>query len=110
MFRLFAAATDGLPADARGLLPGLVLGDTSRTLPDLDEAMLATGMTHLSAVSGSNVAIVLAAAWGWPAFSGCGGAGDRHWPLCSSAGSSCSSVRSRAWFGPRRWAAAGCSA
>ena len=60
----FAEATDGLPADARGLLPGLVIGDTSRTPHDLDEAMLVTGMTHLSAVSGSNVAIVLAAALG----------------------------------------------
>jgi competence protein ComEC len=60
----FAAATEGLPADARGLLPGLVIGDTSRTPADLDEAMLVTGMTHLSAVSGSNVAIVLTAALG----------------------------------------------
>jgi competence protein ComEC len=60
----FASATDGLPADARGLLPGLVIGDTARTPPDLDDAMLVTGMTHLSAVSGSNVAIVLGAALG----------------------------------------------
>ena len=60
----FAEATDGLPADARGLLPGLVIGETSRTPQDLQEAMLVTGMTHLSAVSGSNVAIVLAAALG----------------------------------------------
>jgi competence protein ComEC len=60
----FADATDGLPADARGLLPGLVIGDTSRTPAALDDAMLVTGMTHLSAVSGSNVAIVLSAALG----------------------------------------------
>jgi len=46
------------PADARGLLPGLVIGDTSRTPPDLTEAMQATGMTHLTAVSGSNIAVV----------------------------------------------------
>lgn len=58
------AAAAPLPADARGLLPALVIGDTSRTPEDLTEAMLATGMTHLSAVSGSNVAIVLAAALG----------------------------------------------
>jgi competence protein ComEC len=57
-------AASGLPADARGLLPALVIGDTSRTPGDLTEAMLATGMTHLSAVSGSNVAIVLAFALG----------------------------------------------
>ncbi|MGB5951559.1 MAG: ComEC/Rec2 family competence protein, partial [Ornithinimicrobium sp.] len=54
-------AVDALPADARGLIPGLVIGDTSLTPPDLSEAMLDTGMSHLSAVSGSNVAIVLGA-------------------------------------------------
>lgn len=58
----FRAATDHLPADARGLVPALVIGDTSRTPPDLTDAMLATGMSHLSAVSGSNVTLVLAAA------------------------------------------------
>ncbi|CAN5570651.1 hypothetical protein BH23ACT6_BH23ACT6_07890 [soil metagenome] len=55
------AAVDGLPADARGLIPGLVIGDTSLTPPELSDAMLETGMSHLSAVSGSNVAIVLGA-------------------------------------------------
>jgi competence protein ComEC len=64
-----------LPADARGLLPALVIGDTTRTPDDLTEAMLATGMTHLSAVSGSNVAIVLAAALGGAALLGVG----RRW-------------------------------
>jgi competence protein ComEC len=57
-------AVSGLPDDARGLLPGLVIGDTSRTPESLTQAMLTTGMTHLSAVSGSNVAVVLAAALG----------------------------------------------
>ena len=60
----FRLATDGLSDDARGLLPGLVIGDTSATPTDLTAAMLATGMTHLSAVSGSNVAIILAAGLG----------------------------------------------
>ncbi|NMM24949.1 MAG: MBL fold metallo-hydrolase [Phycicoccus sp.] len=55
-------AVSGLPLDARGLLPGLVIGDTSRTPQSLTDAMLKTGMTHLSAVSGSNVAVVLVAA------------------------------------------------
>ncbi len=53
------AAVDDAPADARGLLPGLVIGDTSRTPEDLTAAMRATGMTHLTAVSGSNVAVVV---------------------------------------------------
>ncbi|MFL6175981.1 MAG: ComEC/Rec2 family competence protein [Ornithinibacter sp.] len=57
-------AVDHAPADARGLLPGLVIGDTSRTPPDLTEAMRATGMTHLTAVSGSNVAVVTGLALG----------------------------------------------
>lgn len=54
-------AVDPVWADARGLVPGLVLGDTSLTPPELTEAMVATGMSHLSAVSGSNVAIVVGA-------------------------------------------------
>ncbi len=58
----FREATSGLPADAAGLLPALVVGDRSSTPGDLTEAMLATGMTHLSAVSGSNIAIVAASA------------------------------------------------
>jgi competence protein ComEC len=53
------SAVDHAPADARGLLPGLVIGDTSRTPEDLTAAMRATGMTHLTAVSGSNVAVVV---------------------------------------------------
>ncbi len=48
-----------LPADAGGLLPGLVVGDTSRLDPAVEEDFRATGMTHLNAVSGANVAIVL---------------------------------------------------
>ena len=64
------AAAAPLPADARGLLPALVIGDTSRTPPDLTQAMMATGMTHLSAVSGSNVAIVVVFALGASALFG----------------------------------------
>ncbi|MEU3945476.1 ComEC/Rec2 family competence protein [Streptomyces sp. NPDC029526] len=48
-------ATDDLPADARALLPGLVVGDTSRIPPDLDEAFRETDLTHTLAVSGENV-------------------------------------------------------
>src|SRR6266545_3365261 len=42
-----------------GLLPGLVEGDTSRLDPQVADDFRATGMTHLLAVSGANVAIVL---------------------------------------------------
>ncbi|MGB8651683.1 MAG: ComEC/Rec2 family competence protein, partial [Mycobacteriales bacterium] len=51
-----------LPADERGLLPGLVEGDTSRLDPRLADDFRTTGLTHLTAVSGTNVAVVLAAA------------------------------------------------
>ena len=59
-------ATDGLSPDARALLPGLVVGDTSRVPPDLDEAFRATDMTHLLAVSGSNLTLLLALLTGPP--------------------------------------------
>ncbi|MGY3336280.1 competence protein ComEC [Streptomyces filamentosus] len=52
-------ATDGLAPDARALLPGLVVGDTSRIDTELRDAFEATDLTHLLAVSGSNLAIVL---------------------------------------------------
>lgn len=54
-------AVEPLPSDARALLPALVIGDTSLTPQELTDDMLVTGMSHLSAVSGSNVAVVLAA-------------------------------------------------
>ncbi|QFR02541.1 MBL fold metallo-hydrolase [Streptomyces phaeolivaceus] len=53
-------ATDGLDADARALLPGFVVGDTSRVPTELDEAFKATDLTHLLAVSGANFTILLA--------------------------------------------------
>lgn len=55
-------ATGPLPADAGGLLPGLVVGDTSRLPAALEADMRATGMTHLTAVSGANLALAAAVA------------------------------------------------
>ncbi|WP_443054763.1 ComEC/Rec2 family competence protein [Streptomyces sp. NBC_00691] len=52
-------ATDGLDPDARALLPGLVVGDTSRIGSELRDAFVATDLTHLLAVSGSNLSVVL---------------------------------------------------
>jgi competence protein ComEC len=52
-------ACAGLPADERGLLPGLVDGDVGAEPADLTTDMRLTGLTHLQAVSGENVAIVL---------------------------------------------------
>ena len=53
------AACAGLDEDAGGLLPSLVVGDTS-TLPEaLRTDLRVSGLTHLTAVSGANVAIVV---------------------------------------------------
>ncbi|MFI7427573.1 ComEC/Rec2 family competence protein [Micromonospora sp. NPDC049836] len=54
-------ACEPLPDEPGGLLPGLVVGDTSRLPPAVVEDFRTTGMTHLNAVSGSNVAIVVGA-------------------------------------------------
>ncbi|MFF5649520.1 ComEC/Rec2 family competence protein [Streptomyces collinus] len=59
-------ATDGLPADARALLPGLVVGDTSRITPELEEAFKETDLTHTLAVSGANFTVLLALLLGPP--------------------------------------------
>ena len=44
----------------RGLLPGLVDGDVSGLDPDVSDEFRAAGLSHLTAVSGANCAIVLA--------------------------------------------------
>ena len=48
-----------LPPAERGLLPGLVVGDVSALPPDLQADFRTVGLTHLTAVSGTNVAVVL---------------------------------------------------
>ena len=53
-------ACQGLPADAQGLLPALVVGDTSHLSSQLRDDLQSAGLTHLTAVSGSNVAILAA--------------------------------------------------
>lgn len=54
-----AAHTSG---DAAALIPAMVLGDTTGQTPEFTQRFVATGLTHLSAVSGSNVALVTTAA------------------------------------------------
>ncbi|WP_405581417.1 ComEC/Rec2 family competence protein [Streptomyces sp. NBC_01190] len=48
-----------LPEDARQLLPGLVVGDTSALGQDLAAAFRATDLAHLTSVSGANLTLVL---------------------------------------------------
>jgi len=52
-------ACAALPPAPGGLLPGLVVGDTSRLDPAVEDDFKTTGLTHLTAVSGANVAIVV---------------------------------------------------
>ncbi|MEU8144761.1 ComEC/Rec2 family competence protein [Nonomuraea sp. NPDC048901] len=54
-------AADVLPADQRGLLPGLVVGDVSRMDPQLTADLNEAGLSHLNAVSGANLAVVASA-------------------------------------------------
>jgi competence protein ComEC len=75
---LAGAASVALPPGPAGLATGLVTGDT-RLLPDADaEAMRDTGLTHLTAVSGSNVALVATGAGMLVAVLGVGARGRRR--------------------------------
>jgi len=58
----FLDASRGLPEPGGGLLPGLAIGDTTRVPESLDAAMKASSLSHLTAVSGANCAIVVGAA------------------------------------------------
>ena len=51
----------GLPEAERGLLPGLVVGDVSEMPDSVTADFRAAGLTHLTAVSGANLAVVVAA-------------------------------------------------
>jgi competence protein ComEC len=57
-------ACRGLGPDSAGLLPSLVVGDTSALSVRLQADLKASGLAHLTAVSGANVAIFVGAiAW-----------------------------------------------
>ncbi|MGH3912663.1 MAG: DNA internalization-related competence protein ComEC/Rec2 [Pseudonocardiaceae bacterium] len=58
------AAGEVLDPEAAGLLPALVVGDTSAMVPSVEEEFRAAGLTHLTAVSGANVAILCGAVLG----------------------------------------------
>ncbi len=59
--KLSESARRALPPDAAGVLPGLIDGDTSHLPDHVRENFQAVDLTHLLAVSGTNVSIVLAA-------------------------------------------------
>lgn len=55
----FRAASAHLPGAGGELLAGLAIGDTSLVSEQLDDAMKASSLSHLTAVSGANCAIVV---------------------------------------------------
>lgn len=55
---------DGVEPNAAALVAGLSVGDESLQSDSLDDAMRASGLSHLTAVSGGNVAIILAVVLG----------------------------------------------
>jgi competence protein ComEC len=55
----FADDAASLPGDGGALLPGLAIGDTSAVSDDLDLAMKGSALSHLTAVSGANCAVVV---------------------------------------------------
>ncbi|MGR0221628.1 ComEC/Rec2 family competence protein [Agromyces sp. ZXT2-6] len=61
-----ADAAQRLGGDGGALVPGLAIGDTAGVSEELREAMTAASLTHLTAVSGANCAIVTAAVF-WAA-------------------------------------------
>jgi competence protein ComEC len=54
-------AVAGLPEAPRALVPALVVGDTDLMSGNLQSQFRATGLTHLTAVSGANLTLLLAA-------------------------------------------------
>ncbi|MCJ1694784.1 ComEC/Rec2 family competence protein [Rathayibacter caricis] len=59
----FLERTAVLGGDVAGLLPGLATGDTTALTADLEEDMRTASLTHLTAVSGANCAVVVVAGW-----------------------------------------------
>lgn len=70
----FVTRATRLPEPGAGLLPGLAVGDTRAVSEELNAAMLTSGLSHLTAVSGANCAIVVGAVF-W--FVGIRGGGRR---------------------------------
>ncbi|PCE14275.1 hypothetical protein AUC47_05420 [Microbacterium sp. SZ1] len=57
----FIERSTRLPEPGAGLLPGLAVGDTRAVGAELNDAMRTSGLSHLTAVSGANCAIVVGA-------------------------------------------------
>ncbi|ALJ20519.1 ComEC/Rec2 family competence protein [Microbacterium sp. No. 7] len=64
------AVAAGLPEPGAGLIAGLSVGDTSGVGEGLDAAMKASSLSHLTAVSGANCALVVGIAFAVAAWCG----------------------------------------
>ncbi len=61
--RLLERLDRALPAGVAGLGHGLLFGERANLSPKIEEAFRRTGLTHLLAISGMNLAIFLAGLW-----------------------------------------------
>ncbi|WP_260981400.1 ComEC/Rec2 family competence protein [Microbacterium paraoxydans] len=68
--RSFVERATRLPEPGAGLLPGLAVGDTTAVPAAVDVDMRTSGLSHLTAVSGANCAVVVAGVFGIVALSG----------------------------------------
>ncbi|WP_144873011.1 ComEC/Rec2 family competence protein [Microbacterium sp. 1.5R] len=68
----FIERSTRLPEPGAGLLPGLAVGDTRAVDTELNDAMRISGLSHLTAVSGANCAIVVGAVFWLAALCGAG--------------------------------------
>lgn len=57
--RAFEEAASGLDDQGRALVPGMAIGDDRAMSEELEEAFRASSLSHLTAVSGSHMAIVI---------------------------------------------------
>ena len=68
----FLDAASTLPSFGGQLIPGLAIGDTSRVSEHLSHSMKTVSLTHITAVSGANIAIVTASVMAIGALCGVG--------------------------------------
>ena len=68
----FAESLARFGGDGAELVPGLVLGDTTRQSESLTNAMRVSSLAHLTAVSGANCAVIVATVFGLCALVGLG--------------------------------------
>ncbi len=80
------AQTRELPQPGAGLIAGLAVGDTAAVGPDLDEDMKTASLSHLTAVSGANCALVVGIAYALAAGLGARRAGRVVAGLCALGG------------------------